>query len=206
MWPNKVSSERRERDCSRYQLGSLFLHLISNIYVIIQRNNVRLPPIFTITFNFILVLVTILTIQTLIFVLISLNFSYLDGIAETVTSNMTVLMAGFSLIIFYFSFAMGRFNWIEQRVNYLFKWLERIRYNHRYLFFFLGWQLVLSIMGVSVVGQAILASYGLCFYLGVLYGPVHPIIPFLMLGIGVDDMFVIIQVQFFFITTTTICV
>lgn len=50
-------------------------------------------------------------------------------------------------------------------------------------------------MGVSVVGQAILASYGLCFYLGVLYGPVHPIIPFLMLGIGVDDMFVIIQVR-----------
>lgn len=38
-----------------------------------------------------------------------------------------------------------------------------------------------------------MASYGLCFYLGVFYGPVHPIIPFLMLGIGVDDMFVIIQ-------------
>ena len=44
-----------------------------------------------------------------------------------------------------------------------------------------------------MVGQAILASYGLCFYLGVFYGPVHPTIPFLLLGIGVDDMFVIIQ-------------
>lgn len=52
---------------------------------------------------------------------------------------------------------------------------------------------MLSIVGVSVVGQAILASYGLCFYLGVFYGPVHPTIPFLLLGIGVDDMFVIIQ-------------
>ena len=40
----------------------------------------------------------------------------MEGIAEAVTSNVTVLMAGFSLIIFYFSFAMGRFNWIEQRV------------------------------------------------------------------------------------------
>uniref|UniRef100_A0A0P5P9V2 Patched domain-containing protein n=1 Tax=Daphnia magna TaxID=35525 RepID=A0A0P5P9V2_9CRUS len=94
--------------------------------------------------------------------------SYVEGIAEAVTSNFTVLMMGFSLIIFYFSFAMGRFNWIEQRV-------------------------VLSIVGVSVVAQAILASYGLCFYLGVQYGPIHPIIPFLLLGIGVDDMFVIIQ-------------
>ena len=53
---------------------------------------------------------------------------------------------------------------------------------------------MLSIVGVSVVGQAILASYGLCFYFGVFYGPVHPTIPFLLLGIGVDDMFVIIQV------------
>lgn len=47
--------------------------------------------------------------------LISEN-SYVEGIAEAVTSNFTVLMMGFSLIIFYFSFAMGRFNWIEQRV------------------------------------------------------------------------------------------
>lgn len=54
----------------------------------------------------------------------------------------------------------------------------------------------MSVLGVSVVGQAIMASYGLCFYLGVFYGPVHPIIPFLLLGIGVDDMFVIIQVIF----------
>ena len=60
------------------------------------------------------------------------------------------------------------------------------------IFYYL--QLLLSIVGVSVVGQAILASYGLCFYFGVFYGPVHPTIPFLLLGIGVDDMFVIIQV------------
>lgn len=40
----------------------------------------------------------------------------MEEITETVGSNVTVLMAGFSLIIFYFSFAMGRFSWIEQRV------------------------------------------------------------------------------------------
>jgi len=48
-------------------------------------------------------------------------------------------------------------------------------------------------MGISVVGQALLSSYGICYYLGFFYGPVHPILPFLLLGIGVDDMFVIMQ-------------
>ncbi len=42
--------------------------------------------------------------------------SYEEALAETLTSNLTILMAGFSLIIVYFSFAMGKFNWIEQRV------------------------------------------------------------------------------------------
>ena len=55
-------------------------------------------------------------------------------------------------------------------------------------------QLVMSIVGVSAIGLAILASYGLGFYLGVVYGLIHPMIPFLILGIGVDDMFVIINV------------
>jgi hypothetical protein len=56
--------------------------------------------------------------------------------------------------------------------------------------------MVMSIVGVSSIGLATLAAYGLGFYLGVVYGLLHPIIPFLMLGIGVDDMFVIINVGF----------
>lgn len=54
-------------------------------------------------------------------------------------------------------------------------------------------RIYLSIMGVFVVGQAILSSYGVCFYLGYPYGPIHSILPFLLLGIGVDNMFVIMQ-------------
>jgi len=42
--------------------------------------------------------------------------SYVDGISETVSANMYLLGFGFALIILYLSFAMGRFNWIEQRV------------------------------------------------------------------------------------------
>lgn len=41
--------------------------------------------------------------------------------------------------------------------------------------------------------MAILVSYGLCSAFGVFYGPVHSILPFLLLGIGIDDMFVIVQ-------------
>nr|CAD7196796.1 unnamed protein product [Timema douglasi] len=51
----------------------------------------------------------------------------------------------------------------------------------------------LSLMAVSLVGQAILASYGLCFYMGFFWGPIHPILPFLLLGVGIDNTFVIVQ-------------
>ena len=36
-------------------------------------------------------------------------------------------------------------------------------------------------------------SYGVCSTIGFWYSPAHTVIPFLMLGIGIDDMFVIIQ-------------
>jgi hypothetical protein len=55
-------------------------------------------------------------------------------------------------------------------------------------------QVFISIMGISVIGLALAASFGLCFYMQIFYADMHPIIPFLLLGIGVDDMFVIVQV------------
>lgn len=56
-------------------------------------------------------------------------------------------------------------------------------------------QILLALLGVSVIGQAIFASYGLCFYMGFFWGPLHPVLPFLLLGIGVDNIFVIMQVS-----------
>jgi predicted RND superfamily exporter protein len=58
----------------------------------------------------------------------------------------------------------------------------------------------LSLLGVSVVGQSILASYGICFYMGFFWGPIHPILPFLLLGVGVDNSFVIMQVKLLCLT------
>ena len=49
-------------------------------------------------------------------------------------------------------------------------------------------------MGILVIGLSLGASFGVCFYMRIFYADMHPIIPFLLLGIGVDDMFVIVQV------------
>lgn len=94
--------------------------------------------------------------------------SYQDMLHQVINNNMTVLFCGISLILIYVIVMIGRCNAIYQRIY-------------------------LSLMGISVVGQAILSSYGVCYYMGFLYGPVHQILPFLLLGIGVDDMFVIMQ-------------
>lgn len=46
-------------------------------------------------------------------------------------------------------------------------------------------------MGLASVGMAFASAIGLCSYFGISYGPVHTSLPFLLMGLGVDDMFVI---------------
>ena len=57
-------------------------------------------------------------------------------------------------------------------------------------------QVLLSLLGLCVIGLALGASFGFCFYCGWFFADMHPIIPFLMLGIGVDNMFVIVKVHY----------
>ncbi|XP_011308362.1 patched domain-containing protein 3 isoform X2 [Fopius arisanus] len=94
--------------------------------------------------------------------------SFHDILDRVLENNLAILFCGPILIMIYVAAMIGRCNKVQQRIY-------------------------LSLLGVSVTGQAILSAYGVCFYLGFSYGPVHPILPFLLLGIGVDDMFVIIQ-------------
>lgn len=94
--------------------------------------------------------------------------SYDDFLGQVLESNMMVLLCGLSLLVVYVMTMISKCNLVQQRIY-------------------------LSLMGISVVGQAIGASYGLCFYMGYFYGPIHPILPFLLLGIGVDDTFVVMQ-------------
>lgn len=52
-------------------------------------------------------------------------------------------------------------------------------------------RLVVALMGLLCVGIAYAAGFGICFYLGGETAGVHNLMPFLLIGIGVDDMFVI---------------
>ncbi|CAG0912381.1 unnamed protein product [Notodromas monacha] len=96
------------------------------------------------------------------------HFSFKDAMASMQDQNMAILFGGFALILIYVTITLGKFNCLEQRI-------------------------LISLVGVMNVALSILASYGLCSYAGLFFGPIHPILPFLLLGIGVDDMFVIVQ-------------
>ena len=56
-----------------------------------------------------------------------------------------------------------------------------------------GSRVFVSGMGVVSIGFAIASSYGLCSYFGLFYSPLMNVLPFLLLGIGVDDMFVLVN-------------
>ncbi|KAH0545741.1 patched domain-containing protein 3-like isoform X1 [Cotesia glomerata] len=94
--------------------------------------------------------------------------SFIDCLNDVMRNNISILCCGLFIIVGYVVIMIGKCNPIEQRIY-------------------------LSLLGVSVVGQAILSGFGVCFYLGYMYGPIHSVLPFVLLGIGVDDMFVIIQ-------------
>lgn len=57
-------------------------------------------------------------------------------------------------------------------------------------------------MGLLTILMAFVSAVGICSVMGVPYGPVHTSLPFLMMGLGVDDLFVMmacwrqIQVKF----------
>jgi Niemann-Pick C1 protein len=53
----------------------------------------------------------------------------------------------------------------------------------------------LSGVGIISVIMGIIVAYGFSSAVGLFFGPMHNVLPFLLLGIGIDDMFVIVQVE-----------
>lgn len=94
--------------------------------------------------------------------------SFGDAASSSISGDLILLFIGYGVIIAFVSAVLGNFSVLYHRVY-------------------------VALGGVMCVGLAIVVSYGLCLYLDLLYGPVHSILPFLMIGIGVDDMFVIVQ-------------
>jgi len=54
-------------------------------------------------------------------------------------------------------------------------------------------RMFLTISGLASIGMGIAISVGLSSLLGFPYTPMHAVLPFICLGIGIDDMFVIVQ-------------
>ena len=52
---------------------------------------------------------------------------------------------------------------------------------------------VTSIVGMSCVLLSITSGYGIAFALGFKASTINNVVPFMILGIGVDDMFVIVN-------------
>ncbi|XP_041359344.1 protein patched homolog 1-like isoform X2 [Gigantopelta aegis] len=85
-----------------------------------------------------------------------------------INSDIKLLSAGFSIVFVFVMISLGKFNMVQQRVY-------------------------VSLAGLLSVGLAILFAYGIATVFDVIYGPIQSIMPFLLLGIGVDDMFVVVE-------------
>ena len=108
--------------------------------------------------------------------------SFGDIASSTIWGDVSNLILGFSIVFIYVNFMLGKFNMVEQRVCNLCQKNNNIRS-----------QGYLSLIGLASVGMSIGFAYGFCSICGLAYGPLHNIIPFLLLGIGIDDMFVTMQ-------------
>ena len=94
--------------------------------------------------------------------------SFGDIAGSTILGDIKGLVIGYMLLLVYVQIMLGRFNCVEQRA-------------------------ALTIAGIFGVIMGVIMSYGICSAIGLFFGPMHNVLPFLLLGIGIDDMFVIVQ-------------
>lgn len=94
--------------------------------------------------------------------------SFSDISADAIFFDGIKMGCGY-LIMFTFTMCMlGRMNRVEMRMH-------------------------LAMMGILSVAMGMAIAVGISSLLGFPYTPMHSILPFLLLGIGIDDMFVIVQ-------------
>lgn len=91
--------------------------------------------------------------------------SFADVSGSAMFDELDKLFLGILLMFLYIQFALSRNNWLEVR-------------------------LTLGSVGLLVVGLAYATSVGWCSIFGISFGPIHSSLPFLLMGLGIDDMFV----------------
>mmetsp|Transcript_6492 Transcript_6492/g.22845 ORF Transcript_6492/g.22845 Transcript_6492/m.22845 type:complete len:886 (-) Transcript_6492:378-3035(-) len=96
--------------------------------------------------------------------------SFSDEFGTAITGDIMLLQIAIIIIILFSSGTLSRFKlgWVGMRSG-------------------------LTCMGLFSVGMAIGSSYGICSHFGLFMSPLNNMIPFLLLGIGVDDMFVLVN-------------
>jgi len=92
--------------------------------------------------------------------------SFGDVAKQTIMGDIRQLGMGYAIVFVYVIFMLGKLDCVEQRV-------------------------FLSFAGILSVIFGMTVAYGLCSAAGLFFTPMHNILPFLLLGIGIDDMFVI---------------
>ncbi|XP_058824384.1 NPC intracellular cholesterol transporter 1-like [Topomyia yanbarensis] len=91
--------------------------------------------------------------------------SYGDISADSMFKDIDKLVIGGVLMFIYMQLVLSKFSCTEFRV-------------------------ILGSIGLLSIGMGFVAGCGIIATLGVSYGPVHTSLPFLLMGLGVDDMFV----------------
>ncbi|XP_072390401.1 patched domain-containing protein 3-like [Diabrotica undecimpunctata] len=81
--------------------------------------------------------------------------------------DMDLIVFGVTIMILYVQLVISKFNFVEMRI-------------------------ILGFIGLLSIGMSFVVGSGICSLVGVPYGPVHTSLPFLLMGLGVDDMFIII--------------
>nr|KAG5711759.1 hypothetical protein BaRGS_023523 [Batillaria attramentaria] len=92
--------------------------------------------------------------------------SFSEEAGAAISGDVIYLSIGYMIVIIFVMIVLSRCNLMEQRIG-------------------------LTVAGILAVGLSILVSFGLASAVGFEYGPLQSVLPFLLLGIGVDDMFVI---------------
>lgn len=91
-----------------------------------------------------------------------------DEFGSAIQGDISLLLAAYVVLLVYVAFNLGKYGQkcVRMRVS-------------------------LSVIVLITVGISIAASTGLCSAFGLMYTPLHSVLPFVLLGIGVDDSFVI---------------
>jgi len=94
--------------------------------------------------------------------------SFGDVSTEAIFFDASLMAGGYIIMFIYTIVMLGKLNSLEVR-------------------------LFLTVSGIVSIGMGLVIAIGISSLIGYPYTPIHAILPFLCLGIGIDDMFVIAQ-------------